>query len=51
METLRNPGQMAQLHAVIPLGRMAELREIAGRVVRLASDQASLTTIFSWTVA
>jgi glucose 1-dehydrogenase len=44
VETMADPGLMAQLNVAIPLGRMAEPEEIANLVVWLASDQASYVT-------
>ena len=50
METMQDPQQMAALNAAIPLGRMAETREVADLVVWLASDQASYVTAATFTV-
>ena len=44
VRTMNDPEQMAKLNAAIPLGRMAEPKEIADLVVWLASDQASYVT-------
>jgi glucose 1-dehydrogenase len=44
VETMQDPELMAELNAAIPLGRMAEPKEIADLVVWLASEQASYVT-------
>jgi glucose 1-dehydrogenase len=41
---------MAELNAAIPLGRLAEPKEIADLVVWLASDQASYVTATTFVV-
>ncbi len=50
VETIQDPESMAQLNAAIPLGRMAEPKEIADLVVWLASDQASYVTATTFVV-
>ena len=50
LSTMQNPAKMAKLDAAIPLGRMAQPREIASVVAFLAGDGASYvtaTTIFT----
>ena len=50
LTTMQNPAAMARLNAAIPLGRMADPREIASVVAFLAGDGASYitaTTIFA----
>jgi NAD(P)-dependent dehydrogenase (short-subunit alcohol dehydrogenase family) len=39
-----NDDQLADLHAMHPIGRIAEPMEIAQAVLHLASDEASFTT-------
>ena len=50
VETMQDPELMAELNAAIPLGRMAEPKEIADLVVWLASDQASYVTATTFVV-
>lgn len=50
ISTMQNPAKMAKLDSAIPLGRMAQPREIASVVAFLAGDGASYvtaTTIFT----
>jgi glucose 1-dehydrogenase len=50
LSTMENPAKMAKLDAAIPLGRMAQPKEIASVVAFLAGDGASYvtaTTIFT----
>lgn len=50
LSTMQNPAKMAKLDAAIPLGRMAQPKEIASAVAFLAGDGASYltaTTIFA----
>jgi len=50
VSTMQNPAKMAKLDAAIPLGRMAQPKEIAAVVAFLAGDGASYltaTTIFA----
>jgi glucose 1-dehydrogenase len=50
VETMQDPELMAELNAAIPLGRLAEPKEIADLVVWLASDQASYVTATTFVV-
>jgi glucose 1-dehydrogenase len=50
VETMQDPKLMSALKAAIPLGRMAEPKEIADLVVWLASDQASYVTATTFIV-
>ena len=50
VETMQDPELMAALNAAIPLGRLAEPKEIADLVVWLASDQASYVTATTFVV-
>jgi glucose 1-dehydrogenase len=50
VETMQDPELMAELNATIPLGRLAEPKEIADLVVWLASDQASYVTATTFVV-
>jgi glucose 1-dehydrogenase len=50
VETMQDPELMSALNAAIPLGRMAEPKEIADLVVWLASDQASYVTATTFIV-
>lgn len=48
--TMQDPEALAALNAAIPLGRMADPKEIADLVVWLASDEASYVTATTFTV-
>ena len=50
VETMQDPELMSALNAAIPLGRLAEPKEIADLVVWLASDQASYVTATTFIV-
>jgi glucose 1-dehydrogenase len=50
VETMQDPKLTSALKAAIPLGRMAEPKEIADLVVWLASDQASYVTATTFIV-
>jgi glucose 1-dehydrogenase len=50
VKTMQDPEQMSALNAAIPLGRMAEPKEVADLVVWLASDQASYVTATTFIV-
>jgi glucose 1-dehydrogenase len=50
VSTIENPAKMAKLDAAIPLGRMAQPKEIASVVAMMAGDAASYitaTTVFA----
>ena len=50
VETMQDPEMMTELNSAIPLGRMAEPKEIADLVVWLASEQASYVTATTFIV-